>query len=392
MFEAFVHWVRKYYQRPEGIIHLHESLITENDYNYIKDCLNSRIVSSVGSYVDQLEQRICKFTNASYAVATINGTSALHISLLLAGVQPGELVITTPFTYVATGNAILYTGADPLFLDIDRQTLGLSPKKLNDFLDKGTFRKSDGHRYHKVSGKRIAACLPVHAFGHPAAMEEITSTCSGFHIPVIEDAAEALGSWYKNKHAGTWGLAGIFSFNGNKLITSGGGGMIVTQHQEFAAQALHLTTQARIKENYGYFHDYLGYNYRMPNLNAALGCAQMDNVDSILQKTAHLTEAYRKFFQPYGVSVIKAPLHADSNYWMQAIMLKSEEERDNFVQYTNEQEVHTRPAWQLLHRFPMFASCFCDELENAEYIEKHVACLPSTVVLVDTTPTPKDVS
>lgn len=350
------------------------------EYNYIKDCLNSRMVSSVGSYVKKLEDMVKKYTGAPYAVATVNGTSALHLALMLVDVQPGDLVITSPFTFVATGNAILYTGAKPLFIDIDRQTLGLSPRNLLRFLQRETIKQSNGFRYHKHSGARLAACVPVHTFGHPARVDALAAICSEYHIPLIEDAAAALGSWYKKKHAGTYGAAGIFSFNGNKIVTAGGGGMLVSTYKEIADKALHLSTQARISENYGYWHDQTGYNYRMPGINAALGCAQMSYIDHIIQARKKLAEDYQDFFSAFGSMLFKAPPHADSNYWMHTVICKNKKDRDNFVRYTNEKGVHTRPAWQLLPRFPMFADCPSGSLENAAYIEEHLACLPSIVV------------
>ncbi len=379
MLEEFVRWIRAYYQRPEGVIHLHETFITDNEHNYIKDCLNSRIVSSIGSYVESLEQRICEFTGAPHAVAMVNGTSALHLALLLCGIQPGDLIITQPFTFVATGNAIRYASADPVFVDIDRQTLGMSPHALADFLERQTIRQSNGFRYHKSSGRRIGACLPVHAFGHPVDMEGIMKICSAFQLPVIEDAAEALGSWHQQQHVGTWGMVGVFSFNGNKVVTSGGGGMLVTQDPDLASAALHLSRQAGTKENYSYWYDAVGYNYRMPNINAALGCAQMENLKIRLQKRKELTDAYQLFFAPYKLPVWQSPPQGVSNYWMQALRFPTEKERNKFVQYTNEQGIHTRPAWRLLSRFPMFANCYTGSLENAEFIEKHVACLPSVI-------------
>ncbi len=378
MFEAFVGWIRQYAQRPQAAIPLHETYVADHEYNIIKDCLDSRTVSSVGSYVEVLEQRICRLTGARYATAVVNGTSGLHIALLITGVQAGDLVITSPFSYVATGNAIRYTGAEPVFLDIDRHTLGLSPQHLADFLEKQAVRKPDGS-YHRGSGRRIAACLPVHAFGHPAAIDEIVAICTHYGIPVIEDAAESLGSYYKERHTGTWGSAGVFSFNGNKIVTCGGGGMVVTHDRKLAAKARHLTTQAKVREKYSYYHDQVGYNYRMPNLNAALGCAQMESIEYRLEQRKALAAAYRRFFATYDVTFFQAPLQAASNYWMQAVILESEKQRDDFVQFTNERGIHTRPAWRLLHRFPMFSTYEAGSLTEAVFIEKQVACLPSSI-------------
>ncbi len=379
MFEAFVHWIRQYAQRPEAAIPLHETYIADQEYNIIKDCLQSRTVSSVGSYVEALEQRICSLTGSRYAAAVVNGSSGLHIALLITGVQAGDLVITSPFSYVATGNAIRYTGAEPVFLDIDRHTLGLSPQHLTNFLEKQAVRKADGCCYHQASGRRIAACLPVHAFGHPAAIDEIVAVCTTYGIPVIEDAAESLGSYYKQRHTGAWGSVGVFSFNGNKVVTCGGGGMVVTNDRRLAEEARHLTTQAKVREKYSYYYDQIGYNYRMPNLNAALGCAQMERIDYRLEQRKALAAAYRRFFAAYDVNFFQAPPQAVSNYWMQAVVLESEKRRDDFVRFTNERGIHTRPAWLLLHRFPMFSAYDAGSLSEAVFVEKHVACLPSSI-------------
>ena len=380
MLEAFVRWIRAYYHRAHEVIHLHETYVSDTEYKYIKDCLDSRMVSTVGAYVQQLEDKVKAYTGVSYAVAMVNGTSALHLALTLADVQLGDLVITSPFTFVATGNAILYTGAKPLFIDIDQHTLGLSPHHLRKFLEDETISQSNGFRYHKFSGARLAACVPVHTFGHPAQIDQLVAICAEYRIPLVEDAAAALGSWYQQKHTGTYGVAGIFSFNGNKIVTAGGGGMLVTNHPELADQALHLSTQAKIKEDYGYWHDQMGYNYRMPSINAALGCAQMEHIDMIIEARKKLAAAYQEFFSSFGNTLVRAPAQADSNYWMHAVFCKSRKDRDSFVQYTHEQGIHTRPAWQLLPRFPMFADCPSGSLRNATYVEDHLACLPSIFV------------
>ena len=375
----FVQLVRAYYRRPAEAIHLIETPIFGNEYKYIKECLDSKRVSTSGTLTDTFEQKIVHYSGSAYAVATVSGTSALHLALLATGVQPGDWVITQPFTYVATANAIRYVGAHPLFVDIDGDTLGLSPHILLDFLKEWADINDQGKCIHRPTQRRIAACLPVHTFGHPARIDAIVSVSNRYGIPVIEDAAEGLGSRYQNQQVGTFGKAGVFSFNGNKIVTSGGGGAVVTDDAEVAARVQHLATQAKVTDHFRYTYDAVGYNYRMPSLNAALGIAQWENIDQILTEKRRLAEAYRSFFQDSEETLITSPEGTASNYWLNALLFDDIAERDDFLQYTNQQQVYTRAAWTLLHRLPMFASECHGPVPQAEKIEKRLVNLPSSI-------------
>ena len=369
----FVSFIRQYYQRPQGEIHLIETPIFGHEHKYMKECLDSQQVSTVGPLVEQFEQQLAKYVSSPYAVATVNGTSALHLSLVALGVQANDWVITQPFTFVATANAIRYTGAYPLFIDIAPNTLGLSPEKLADFLQQEAVVDDQGQCLHRKTRRRIAACMPVHTFGHPAKIDQIVMLCEEYNIPVVEDAAEGLGSTYRGRSVGTFGSIGVFSFNGNKLVTCGGGGALVTHDRALAERARHLSTQAKVQHTY----DAVGFNYRMPNLNAALGLAQWEKLPLMLAEKRALVQAYDYFFEQ--TPLMMEPAQAHSNYWLNAILLSSPAERDAFVQQTNQQKVYTRPAWTLLHALPMFASKHHGNLEYATFIEKHLVTLPSSI-------------
>ena len=275
-------FIRNIYQ-TDAFIPLHEPRFFGNEKAYVAECIDSTFVSSVGKFVDQFETMMAEFTGAKYAIATVNGTAALHIALKLSGVENGCEVITQPLTFIATCNAISYCGATPVFVDVDRDTLGMSPESLKSFLNDVAVRRPDG-TYNKNTGKKIGAVVPMHTFGHPCRIDLISDICHEYNIPLVEDAAESLGSYYQGKHTGTFGLISAFSFNGNKTITTGGGGMIITDNEQIAKHAKHITTTAKIPHAYEYVHDEIGYNYRLPNINAALGCAQMENLTEILQK------------------------------------------------------------------------------------------------------------
>ena len=373
--DDFVSFIRAYYQRPRGEIHLIETPIFGHEHKYMKECLDSQQVSTVGPLVEQFEQQLAEYVNSPYAVATVNGTSALHLSLLSLGVQADDWVIAPPFTFVATANAIRYTGAHPLFVDIEADTLGLSPEKLADFLQQEAVVDDHGQCLHRQTRRRIAACMPVHTFGHPAKIDQIVELCEQYYIPVVEDAAEGLGSTYQEgRSVGTFGKIGVFSFNGNKLVTCGGGGALVTHDRALAERARHLSTQAKVQHRY----DAVGFNYRMPNLNAALGLAQWEKLPFMLAEKRALAEAYAYFFQERA-PLMTEPAQAHSNYWLNAILLSSPAERDAFVRQTHQQQVYIRPAWTLLHSLPMFASQYHANLDYAIFIEKHVATLPSSI-------------
>lgn len=364
-----------YLERP---IPLHRPVFAGREREWLVGCIDSNFVSSVGARVGEFEQRLADFVGSRFAIAVVNGTNALQVALRLAGVEAGDEVITQPLTFVATCNAIRYGGAEPVFVDVDPDTLGLSPKALAAFLDTHAVVR-DGRTVNRHSGRVLAACMPMHSFGLPCRIDEIVAVCDHYDIPVVEDAAESLGSWYRQRHTGTLGRLGVFSFNGNKIITTGGGGMIVTDDEVLARRAKHLTTTAKVPHPYEYVHDELGYNFRMPNLNAALGCAQMEQLDGFIAVKREIAGRFRRFFEGTGVKFIGEPEGARSNYWLNAIVLDSHEVRDEFLRYTNEQGVMTRPIWKLMVDLPMYVGCQRDGLETSRWLEERVVCLPSSV-------------
>lgn len=361
-------------------IPLHEPKFVGNEKTYLNDCIDSTFVSSVGAYVDRFEKEFAHYVGSKYAIATVNGTSALHISLLLADVQSEDEVLTQPLTFIATLNALNYIGAKPIFIDVDRDTMGLSPKVLSEFLDKNC-ELSDNKCINKKTKKQIKACVPMHTFGHPCRIDEISQICASWNIVLVEDSAESLGSYYKGQHTGTFGKLGIFSFNGNKVITSGGGGVIVTNDEALAKCAKHLTTTAKVPHKWEYTHDSIGYNYRMPNLNAALLVAQMENLNLFLSNKRELTAVYADFFKENGIKFVEEPESSTSNYWLQAVILKDLEERNMFLDYTNAHGVMTRPIWTLMNKLEMFKDSQCSDLSNALWLEARVVNIPSSVRL-----------
>ena len=374
--EGFVALARDLY--GVGFIPLHRPVFEGNERKYLIDCIDSNFVSSVGAKVTEFEQRIAEFVGTDFAIATVNGTSALHVALVLAGVRPDEEVITQSLTFVATCNAVCYCDARPVFVDVDRDSVGMSPSSLGAFLHKFAERRENG-TYNKLSGRRLAACLPMHTFGLPCRIEEIVAICKEFGIPVVEDAAESLGSYVGDKHTGSLGLLGTFSFNGNKVITTGGGGMIVTNDQALAVRAKHITTTAKVPHSWEFVHDEVGYNYRLPNLNAALGCAQMEYLPEMLLAKAKVAERYAKLFEGSRFEFV-APLNGTTaNYWLNALLLKDREERDTFLEYTNSRNVMTRPVWNLMHRLDMFKNCQHDGLSNSLWLEDRLVNIPSSV-------------
>jgi perosamine synthetase len=361
----------------QDFIPLHEPVFSGKEREYVLDAIESTYVSSVGKYVNQFEYMMQEITWAKYAVATVNGTSALHAALLVAGVKSGTEVITQPITFVATPNAITYCGAEPVFIDVDLDTLGMSPESLQRFFSEHTELK--GNRcINKLSGRAISACVPVHIFGHPCRIDQIVSICENYHVPVVEDAAESIGSYYKGKHTGTFGNLGIFSFNGNKTITCGGGGCIVTNDQKYGEFAKHLTTTGKIPHPYEYVHDIVAYNYRMPNLNAAVACAQLEQLPDILRSKRILAQEYRSFFSGLDISFFTEPENAKSNYWLNTILLEDTEARDTFLTISNISGVMTRPIWRLMNRLEMFKGCLNDGLSNSRWLEDRIVNIPSS--------------
>ena len=378
MFENIINFIRSIYE-TNGFIPLHEPKFVGNEKKYLSDCIDSTYVSSAGKFVDEFELNISNYTDAKYAIATSNGTSALHVSLLLANVGQNDEIITQPLTFVATCNAISYCGANPIFIDVDRETLGLSPSALKDFLENNTTVKN-ARCINNKTGRIIKCCMPMHTFGHPCKIEEIREICNFYHLFLIEDAAESLGSTYNNIHTGTYGKLGIMSFNGNKIITSGGGGCIITNDKNLAKKAKHLSTTAKLSHKWEFNHDMIGYNYRMPNLNAALLVAQLENLDKFVNKKRKLAKLYENFFKNTDYIFIKEPKGCKSNYWLNSIILNNKEERDQFLEFANEKGVMTRPIWTLMNRLPMFKQAECGNLKNSEWLYDHVVNIPSSII------------
>ncbi len=365
--------------KTEGVIPLHEPRFLGNEKKYLIDCIDSTFVSSVGKYVDRFEEEMKKLTGSKYAIATSNGTVALHIALLLAGVQRDEEVLTQPLTFVASANAISYCGAHPIFIDVEREHLGICPAALQSFLAENTILNQKGECVNKSTKRIIRACAPVHIFGHPSRIEEIIMICKNFNIRVVEDAAEAIGSRYKEKHLGSYGLLGVFSFNGNKTVTCGGGGAIITDDESLFKRGKHLTTTAKAPHAWEYFHDQVGYNYRMPNLNAALACAQLEQLDNYLKSKRELAEMYRSFFSGTAIEFFTEKNNCRSNYWLNMIILSGKEERDEYLSYLNENRIQARPAWVLMNRLPMYSACQATDLKNSKWLEDRLINIPSSV-------------
>jgi perosamine synthetase len=379
MYKEFISFTKNTF-KTEEFIPLHAPIFIGNEKKYLNECIDSTFVSSVGEFVDQFENEMAKFTGAKHAIATSNGTAALHIALLMAGVERNDEVITQPLTFIATVNALSYIGATPVFVDVDKDTLGLSPEKLEYFLIHNT-EMVNGNCVNKKTNKKIKAVVPMHTFGFSARIDEIILVCNRFNIVTVEDAAESLGSHYKGQHTGTFGLLGTFSFNGNKTITTGGGGMLVTNDDEIARKAKHITTTAKIPHPWNYEHDMIGYNYRLPNLNAALGCAQMEKLPFILEKKKILSDKYETFFKDKSIQYISGPTESVSNYWLNAILLENLDERNSFLKETNENGVMTRPIWKLMNSLTMFKNAQTGNLDNAKYFEERVINIPSSVIL-----------
>ncbi|NNN48637.1 LegC family aminotransferase [Vibrio sp. 2-2(8)] len=373
-----VEFVRDQYQTQE-FIPLHAPTFSGNEKAYVMETIDSTFVSSVGKFVDELERKMEAFTGSARAVATVNGTAALHAALYMAGVERGDLVITQALTFVATCNALYHMGAEPIFVDVSPVSLGLCPKAVNAFLEEYA-EVTEAGCIHKQTGRRIKAVVPMHTFGHPVELDELVAVCSKWHITLVEDAAESLGSFYKGKHTGTLGEFGAVSFNGNKIITTGGGGMVLCGTEDAGRRTKHVTTTAKVPHPYEFFHDEPGFNYRMPNLNAALGCAQMEVLERYLAQKRQLAQQYQAFFAGSDVTFVVEPEYAQSNYWLNAIICADAQQRNELLEQTNAAGVMTRPIWQLMHRLPMFEQALRGDLTHSEFIEAHLINLPSTPV------------
>lgn len=350
-----------------------------NEKKYLDECINTTFVSSVGKFVDRFEEETAKYTGAKKAVVCVSGTNALHMSLMLAGVQRGDEVLTQALTFIATCNALSYIDAHPVFIDVDKDTMGLSPVAVREWLAKNSEQKN-GECYNKNTGRRVKACVPMHTFGHPVHLDELVEVCNEYHIELVEDAAESLGSLYKGQHTGTFGKVGAISFNGNKIITTGGGGMMLFNDEELGAYAKHITTQAKVPHRWEFRHDHIGYNYRMPNINAALGCAQLEHIEEYVASKRETAKAYEEFFKDISeIEFFVDSPDTRSNYWLNAVILKDKDAQQDFLEYTNDNGVMTRPIWELMNRLPMFEKCENDGLKNTIWFADRVVNIPSSV-------------
>ena len=378
MSDQLIRFVRDHFRTNE-FIPLHTPVFRGREQEYVVDTIESTFVSSVGAYVDRFEQDMASYTGSPKAVATVNGTAALHIALKLAGVEAWDLVITQPLTFVATCNAIAYCNAEPVFIDVDRDTLGLSATAMGAWLEDHAKLVSEGVCRTRADNRRVRACVPMHTFGHPADLDGLVSVTRRWNIALVEDAAESLGSYYKGKHTGTFGALGALSFNGNKVITTGGGGMVLSG-DALASRAKHLTTTAKKPHFFEYIHDELGYNYRLPNLNAALGCAQLEQLEAFVKAKRALAAAYEGVFSGTDLDFVKEPEGCRSNYWLNAVICEDKAQRDELLENTNQQGVMTRPIWALMNHLTMYQRCRHGDLSNAEWLEARVVNLPSSVV------------
>lgn len=377
MFVSLIRFIRDQYRTKE-FIPLHAPVFNGQERNYVLETIDSTFVSSVGAFVERFESEMAAYTGSPRAVATVNGTAALHAALVLAGVGRGELVITQSLTFIATCNAIHYCGAEPVFVDVDRHTLGLSPSALEAWLTDNARVDTEGICRTKDDDKIIRACLPMHTFGHPVELDNLVAVCKRWNLVLVEDAAESLGSLYKGRHTGTFGQLGTLSFNGNKIITTGGGGMILA-NEELGTRAKHLTTTAKKPHPYEFVHDEIGFNYRLPNLNAALGCAQLEQLEGFIAAKRTLAARYAAELRGSDLQFFHEPPDCRSNYWLNAVICDSREQRDMLIKTTNDQGVMTRPIWHLMNHLPIYAHCRKGDLSNAEWLEVRVVNLPSSV-------------
>ena len=371
-------FVRSIYQTND-FIPLHAPTFGELEKSNVLDTIESTFVSSVGKFVDEFEQRMQAFTGATRAIATVNGTAALHTALYMAGVERGDFVITQALTFVATCNAMYHMGAEPIFVDVAPSTLGLCPKALEAYLSEHA--RLDGERcVHKDTGRAIRAVVPMHTFGHPVHLNEMKQLCDKWHLVLIEDAAESLGSYYQGQHTGTIGQLAALSFNGNKIITTGGGGMVLCANEELGKRTKHVTTTAKVPHPYEFYHDEPGFNYRLPNLNAALGCAQMQQLPKFLEQKRQLAARYREFFTGTAFTFVDEPAHGQSNFWLNAILCEDKQARNELLESQNAAGIMCRPIWQLMHRLPMFAASPRGPLTVSEDIEARLVNIPSSPI------------
>jgi len=381
--EGIVSAVRKALGNPEKPVLLHAPAFNGNEWKYVKECIDTGWVSSAGSYVTRFEQDLARFTGAKHAVVTVNGTAALHIALKLAGVQAGDEVLMPSLTFIATANATSYCGAIPHFCDVEVRTLGMDPGKLADYLKDIAVSRDEGV-YNRLTQRRIAAVVPMHTFGHPVDLPSLLRLCQQYGIPLVEDAAESLGSYYDGTHTGRFGRLAILSFNGNKTLTTGGGGAIITDDAELGARAKHITTTAKLPHAWEFVHDEVGYNYRMPNINAALGCAQLEQLPAFLQRKRELATRYQEALAGMeGVSVFREPVNCRSNYWLNVLLLDQADlqMRDALLQGLNAAGLQSRPVWRPMHALSMYAACPRMDLSQTQCLASRIVNVPSSAFL-----------
>ena len=378
MYEKTINFIKELYGNQE-FTPLSVPKFIGNEKKYLNECIDTTFVSSVGKFVDRFENDMATYTGAKKAVVCVSGTNALHMAMMLVGVERDDEVLTQALTFIATCNAISYIGAHPVFIDVDKSTMGLSPDAMKAWLIKNAEIRN-GQCYNKNTGRRVKACVPMHTFGHPVRIVDIANVCAEYHIELVEDAAESIGSKYKGKHTGLFGKVGALSFNGNKTITTGGGGMLLFMDDELGTLAKHLTTQAKVPHRWEFKHDHIGYNYRMPNINAALGCAQLEHLDDFISDKRATAAAYSEFFRNVeNIVFFTEPEDSFSNYWLNVVVLKDRDAQQFFLQETNDNGVMTRPIWELMNRLPMFMQCGHDSLENTIFFADRVVNIPSSV-------------
>lgn len=380
MFSQITDFIHNLYGTTD-MVPLHAPKFMGNEKKYLDECIDTTFVSSVGKFVDRFENEVAAYTGAARAVVCVSGTNALHMAMMLVGVERDDEVLTQALTFIATCNAISYIGAHPVFVDVDLDTLGMSPVAVRSWLEKNAEMKN-GECYNRNTGRRVKACVPMHTFGHPVRIDVLADICNEWGIELVEDAAESIGSYYKGQHTGTFGKVGAISFNGNKTITTGGGGMMLFRDEEMGKLAKHLTTQAKVPHRWAFVHDHIGYNYRMPNINAALGCAQLENLDRFVDNKRETAAVYADFFRNIpDIGFFTEPENCRSNYWLNAVIMKDKKAQQEFLEYTNDNGVMTRPVWELMNRLPMFAGCETDGLANTQWLADRIVNIPSSVRL-----------
>ena len=380
MFDDFIRFVQELYGTKE-LIPLHSPRFNGNEKKYLLETIDSTFVSSVGEFVNRFEQQVADYTGSSHAIAVVNGTVALQIALKLSGARYNTEVITQSFTFVATSNAIRHCGAVPVFVDVNRSTMGLSPKSLEEFLEGQCELRDDGTCWNRLSNRQVVSCLPVHTFGFPAQLNEIKKICDHYNIVMVEDAAESLGSFYGKKHTGVIGKLAALSFNGNKIITTGGGGMILTNDNKLAKQARHITTTAKKPHKWEFNHDEVAYNYRLPNLNAALGVAQMESLLEYIKNKREVAHQYQAWGARNNMNFIQEPANTKANYWLNVVIMQDKRYRDQILEATNNRNIMTRPAWVPMHKLSINQDCQCSDMRNTEWLYDRVVNVPSSVNL-----------